>query len=74
MSALQKSIAIVADTSRPAEGIRPETGAKSASQTQALAYAPGSMQQIACVPYADNQDCGGAARGSRELIRYFDPR
>ena len=48
--------------------------AKVASETQALPYAAGSMQEARRVPYADVQDRGGAACGSREPILSFDPR
>ena len=45
-----------------------------ASETQALPYAAEGMQEVRRVPYADDQDRGGAARGSREPILSFDPR
>ena len=61
-------------TSRHADGIRPPMDANFASETQALPYAAGGMQEARRVPYADDQDRGGAARGSRESIVSFDPR
>ena len=61
-------------TSRHADGIRPPLDANVASETQALPYAAGGMQEAGRVPYADDQGRGGAARGSREPILSFDPR
>ena len=61
-------------TSRHADGIRPPMDASVASETQALPYAAGGIQEGRRVPYADEPDRGGAARRSRELILSFDPR
>ena len=61
-------------TSRHADGIRPPMDANVASETQALPYAAGGMQEARRVPYTDDQDRGGAACGSREPIISFDPR
>ena len=60
-------------TSRHADGIRLPTDANVASETQALPYAAGCMQEARRVPYADDQGRGGDARGSREPILSFDP-
>ena len=32
------------------------------------------MREAGRIPYTDDQDLGGAARGSRELILSVDPR
>ena len=49
-------------------------GANVASETQALPHAPVSMQQTGLGPYRDNQDRGGAARGSGEPMFSVDSR
>ena len=61
-------------TSRHADGTRPPMDANVASETQALPYDAGGIQEARRVPYEDGQDRGGAARGSREPILSFDPR
>ena len=47
--------------------------AKVASETQALPSAPRSRWQTGRVPYRDDPDRGGAARGSGELVFSVDP-
>ena len=60
--------------SRGAEERRPPMDANVASETQALPPAPGSRWQTGQVPYRDDPDRGGAARGSGEPMFSVDPR
>ena len=61
-------------TSWSAKDIKLTTDAHLASECQALPHAFGSMWQARRVLYRDDQDRGGAARGSREPILSFNPR
>ena len=63
-----------ADTSWTVERSRPLIDANFASETQALPPIAGSRRQVDRVSYADEQDRGGAARGSGELMFPVDPR
>ena len=60
--------------SRVAEERRPPMDANMASETQALPPAPGSRWQTGQVPYRDDPDRGGAARGSGEPMFSVDSR
>lgn len=62
------------DTNRVAERNLTPLDANFGSETQALPHVPGSMRPGDRVLYVHEQDCAGAACGSREPNLSFDPR
>ena len=56
------------------EGNRPPIDANFASETQALPPIAGNRRQVDRVSFANEQDRGGAARGSGEPMFPVDPR